>query len=495
MGAIRHRLEGLSISQRLIVMCGFAVSVFVVMGVVGVIDFSRASTSAANLRGARAHKALVDDANAQWLTADDAMNMYAALQALRDPSQAQLAQTQWDTLTRAYQQTIKDIEQAKATSDSQEETELLNGLSSDVPTYQNFTNQMKQSMDAGDVARGIAYVTVDNADISQSLQDRFAKLTTLTTSVADKDEQELKNITAQGRLVLLIMAVVGTLLIACIGWIQIRAIVSRIRRTATVATKAANQLDKVSTEIEFSANETASQSQVVSAAAEQLSVNMSTVAAAIEEMRASVNAIASSAGEASLAGSEAVGTVNSTNVRVSVLGEASQEIGRVIEVITSIAEQTNLLALNATIEAARAGEAGKGFAVVANEVKELAKATAVATEDISSRISAIQKETDQTTEAIESISAVISRINDLQATIAAAVEEQTATANEISRNVNDAAAGTNEIVSNIVLVSDRANSTSESATETGTCATNVSEVSGELALLLNGGRSGAALSG
>lgn len=86
---------------------------------------------------------------------------------------------------------------------------------------------------------------------------------------------------------------------------------------------------------------------------------------------------------------------------VGSLGERSQEIGQIVDTISSIAAQTNLLALNAAIEAARAGEAGRGFAVVAEEVRKLAEQSGEAAGDIASLIGAIQKDTEDAVQAMQ----------------------------------------------------------------------------------------------
>lgn len=94
-------------------------------------------------------------------------------------------------------------------------------------------------------------------------------------------------------------------------------------------------------------------------------------------------------------------TVAETAKKVKRLGESSQQISKVVELINQIALKTNLLAVNAGIEAARAGEEGRGFAVVAEEVGALAAQSAMATKDIEQIIAAIQSETTDVVEAME----------------------------------------------------------------------------------------------
>lgn len=141
---------------------------------------------------------------------------------------------------------------------------------------------------------------------------------------------------------------------------------------------------------------------------------------------------------------------------INILEADTQQVGQVLEVITSIAEQTNLLALNAAIEAARAGDQGRGFAVVADEVRTLAKRTQESTGQIreiierlqnqaAASVTAIGKSRDianesveQTTEAgvaLERIVEMVTNIRDMSTQIATAVEQQSQVTAEVDRSI------------------------------------------------------------
>jgi methyl-accepting chemotaxis protein len=102
-------------------------------------------------------------------------------------------------------------------------------------------------------------------------------------------------------------------------------------------------------------------------------------------------------------------TIRETEKRIKRLGERSQEISAVVNIINTIAERTHILALNASMHAASAGEAGRGFAVVADEVQRLAENSREATAQIATLVSNIQTETADT---VNAMNAAISQVVD-----------------------------------------------------------------------------------
>ena len=97
--------------------------------------------------------------------------------------------------------------------------------------------------------------------------------------------------------------------------------------------------------------------------------------------------------------------IQETAKRIKRLGESSQEIGDIVELIDDIADQTNILALNAAMQAAMAGEAGRGFAVVADEVQRLAERSSNATKQIEALVKTIQADTNEAVTSMEASTA------------------------------------------------------------------------------------------
>ena len=134
--------------------------------------------------------------------------------------------------------------------------------------------------------------------------------------------------------------------------------------------------------------------------------------------------------------------IQETSKRIKRLGESSQEIGEIVDLISDITEQTNVLALNAAIQAASAGEAGRGFSVVAEEVQRLAERSADATKQIGLLVKAIQNDTHDAVAAMETTTQGVVEGARLADTAGQSLREIEQTTNELAALVSSISVST-----------------------------------------------------
>lgn len=244
--------------------------------------------------------------------------------------------------------------------------------------------------------------------------------------------------------------------------------IQNLREIVQQVKTAARQVSKGSTDNEMFARSLSSDAL---RQAEELAVTLNSVQVMTEsiqrvaESAREAEEVARSASSTALKGGEAVErtvagilqireTVAETTRKVKRLAESSQEISKIVALISQIASRTNLLALNASIEAARAGEAGRGFAIVADEVRQLADRAAKASKEIEQIVLQIQSETgsvmtameegtqqviegtrlaEQAKRSLEDIIQVSNRIDVLVRSITADTVEQTETSRAVAQ--------------------------------------------------------------
>ncbi|MEP7185878.1 MAG: methyl-accepting chemotaxis protein [Rhodanobacter sp.] len=237
-------------------------------------------------------------------------------------------------------------------------------------------------------------------------------------------------------------------------------------------------INETSEQVSSSAQETQTTARHLADAAEQQAQQILSATSAINQIVSSMDVVSKDSAESAdvaersvkiasrgaevvretISGMDSIrDQIQETSKRIKRLGESSQEIGSIVELINDIAEQTNILALNAAIQAASAGEAGRGFAVVADEVQRLAERSTSATKRIETLVQTIQSDTNEAVNSMEQTTAEVvagarlaedagSALGDIERVshdlsaliqnISTAAREQSAAATDVSHSMN-----------------------------------------------------------
>lgn len=257
-----------------------------------------------------------------------------------------------------------------------------------------------------------------------------------------------------------------------------------LRQTSDIALT----VSATSEELTASAGQTSLAAQTISASVESVADGLKEQNAEAEkaaemmrEMAESVRRVAASSEAVSGSADEVIGqtqqgdrvvqqavgqmnaiseSMNESNEAIHRLSERSEEIGKLIGLISGISNQTNILALNASVEAARAGEQGRGFAVVASEIRKLAEQTKNAVDQVQAGIAEIAADTGHavrlignTAHEVDKGLESVTESGQLFAAIMKEMGEVGNRAQEVSAEVREMAEGAARVAEAVRLVS------------------------------------------
>ncbi len=296
----------------------------------------------------------------------------------------------------------------------------------------------------------------------ESLSEKISELSNAAV-MEDIAEQERRSLRAK---LILIATALLTLLIS----ISVAVFVyMTIHRVVVKLADATNQVTSASTEILAASQEQASGAREQSSAVTETTSAAKELSTTSEVVGDSIKKVAQVAAHALSGMAKIKEAIDKTNGMLTSLGEKSQKIGKITELIDDVADQTNLLAVNASIEAARAGEQGRGFTVVADEIRKLADSTAKSTKDITSLIELIQHEMSN---AIMSMETSVSSVDE-EARLA---QQTTEKAKEIAMSANQQISGAKQIAEAMLNIDEAMKQIAAGAQQSQTAARQLQEL-------------------
>ena len=387
------------------------------------------------------------DAYEGWLTDDDQSNMYAAVVALNDPHQKQLAETTWQQAFAGYKQAGANLNALAATAPTAAIRSMVGTLRSDLAIYDGFTQQVGQYGHQGNAKATVRVMTVGNVNISNQTQVDFNKLSAAVSQQAAAINASVNRNVSSSISLLAVIGIVGLIIAVLIMVWLIRSITKPLAKMTEAAERIAE--GDVEVEVDGSTGDEIGRlarafngsidyiKQTVGAAGEIAAGNLAVEVAPRSERDALGRAfsdmrdkIAGMIGEITK-GSD---TVSTASKEMALSGQqAGLAVGEIANAVGSVAQgaETQVRALervrSLTAEVARAAQSSatdaEETADAARQARELAGEGAEAVTRATEAIQAVQASTAEITQTISELGAMSDQIGGIVDTITAIAEQ------------------------------------------------------------------------
>lgn len=345
-----------------------------------------------------------------------------------------------------------------------------------------------------------------NADLVIPAREKLERsITTLTERVRTDVDRARRDASARAERAIIVVVVLGLLSIA--SSVLIAARLNRGLRREVGA--AVGHIQSSSAQLEAAAAQQASGGRDQASAMSEITTTISELLITSRQIADNAQRVSKIAEDTAAAAQNGDATIDQTRRSIAAirsqvdqivqhmlsLGEKSQQIGGVVDLVSELAEQTNILAINATIEASGAGEWGRRFAVVAEEIRKLADRTAGSAKEIRALIDDVRGAVNTTVMATEigakAVDAGARQFDDATSSFRR-IAELVATTNDATREIELSTKQQSTAVEQVnVAASDTARVTREteaSAVQTRQTASHLSTLSSDLMDLVGTGR-------
>ncbi len=446
-GGLRRSLSRLGIRGRLL---GLALAL-VALGAICVLVLTSGligeKGKVASVNTTFANFKIERDAYEGWLTADDQMNMYSALEILKDPSQRHRAKVTWGQVVSGHAQATGALNWLVAHAADPAIRNAAQSTLADLNRYYGFTLRMHAADLAGKPALAVRLVTVNNAPASNRTQTDFDDMGAVLTAQAAKINGQAKAAASRSIQLVIIAALISIMLAALITFWLARSITRPLEEIASAAEKLAegdlgvevkadthDEIGRLAAAFRSSADYLAEMAGAAEQVADgNLAVQVTprsehdVLGQAFSRMRAKLAATIENIARSS----DTVGTASSEMAQSS--QQAGMAVGEIANAVGSVAEgaETQVRSLEraraVTAQVAAASEASAADAAqtadAARQARKVAEQGAAAVRRASEAMRAVHESSTEITERMHELGSMSERIGGIVDTITGIAEQ------------------------------------------------------------------------